>query len=46
LLAYFSHCWCLSEAAPIIFVLNDWLVNADSYRQQTKGKRLTEVFLK
>jgi hypothetical protein len=30
----------LSEAAPTIFVLNDWLVNADSYRQPTIGKFL------
>jgi hypothetical protein len=46
LLAHFSHCLYLSEAAPTIFVLNDWLVNADSYRQQTIVKRMTEVFLK
>jgi len=40
LLTSFRHCWCLSEAAPTIFGLYDWLVNADSYRQQTIGNFL------
>jgi len=40
LLAHFSHCWCLSEATPTIFVLYDWLVNENSYRHSTIGNIL------